>query len=245
MGRELQKKKRRAGRKPVRQSNKTKKILNPRGNNIIAENWDKKATLSQNYRRLGLVSRLRAPTGGVESPLDKSSIAALRAAHSAADVASSSPFAIERTEKAIISEVKVERDASGKIIRVIRPGGENPLNDPLRPLENDSDEEGVVTELDDGSYKKNKKRREEHEEWGGIHDGEDEGMTDVVRELVEQVRNPAPKRPRHLSDREAEWLEKLIAKHGDDTRAMARDAKLNPMQQTAADIARRLKKLNA
>ncbi|KAM3543874.1 hypothetical protein ARSEF1564_003211 [Beauveria bassiana] len=92
MGRELQKKKRRAGRKPVRQSNKTKKILNPRGNNIIAENWDKKATLSQNYRRLGLVSRLRAPTGGVESPLDKSSIAALRAAHSAADAASSSPL---------------------------------------------------------------------------------------------------------------------------------------------------------
>lgn len=39
MGRELQKKKRRSGRMPIRQSNKTKKILNPRGNNIIADNW--------------------------------------------------------------------------------------------------------------------------------------------------------------------------------------------------------------
>ncbi|OAQ95767.1 hypothetical protein LLEC1_00378 [Akanthomyces lecanii] len=148
MGRELQKKKRRSGRQPIRQSNKTKKILNPRGNNIIADNWDKKSTLSQNYRRLGLVSRLRAPTGG-------------------------------------------------------------------------------------------------HEEWGGIVDARhDDGMTDVVRGLVEQARNPAPKRARHLSEREAEWLHKLVARHGDDTRAMARDARLNPMQQTAADIARRLKKLN-
>lgn len=39
MGRELQKKKRRSGRAVVRQSNKTKKILNPRGNSIIAKNW--------------------------------------------------------------------------------------------------------------------------------------------------------------------------------------------------------------
>lgn len=39
MGRELQKKKRRSGRQPIRQSNTTKKILNPRGNNIVADNW--------------------------------------------------------------------------------------------------------------------------------------------------------------------------------------------------------------
>lgn len=202
--------------------------------------------MSQNYRRLGLVSRLRAPTGGVEGRLDKSSIAALQAAHSAADAASSSPFAIDTTEKAIISEAKVERDASGKIIRVIRGAVENPLNDPLRHLDDAEGEEAdVITELDDGSYKKNKKGKEEHEEWGGIMDVADEGMTDVVRELVEQARNPAPKKARHLSEREAEWLGKLVAKHGEDTRAMARDAKLNPMQQTAADIARRLKKLSA
>jgi hypothetical protein len=39
MGRELQKKKRRSGRQPIRQSNRTKKILNPRGNDAIAKNW--------------------------------------------------------------------------------------------------------------------------------------------------------------------------------------------------------------
>ncbi|OAA72537.1 nucleolar protein 16 [Cordyceps fumosorosea ARSEF 2679] len=243
MGRELQKKKRRSGRMPVRQSNKTKKILNPRGNNIIADNWDKKATMSQNYRRLGLVSRLRAPTGGVEGRLDQTSVAALQAAHSAADAVSRNPFAIDTTEKAVITEARVERDASGKIIRVVRD--DNPLKDPLRHLdEDDEDGDQVVTELDGGGYVKNRKSREEHEEWGGIVDV-DEGTTDVVRELVEQARNPAPKKARHLSEREAEWLSRLVARHGDDTRAMARDPKLNPMQQTAADIARRLKKLNA
>lgn len=39
MGRELQKKKRRSGRPAIRQSNTTKKILNPRGNSVIAKNW--------------------------------------------------------------------------------------------------------------------------------------------------------------------------------------------------------------
>lgn len=39
MGRELQKKKRRSSRNPVRQLNRSKKILNPRGSVVIAENW--------------------------------------------------------------------------------------------------------------------------------------------------------------------------------------------------------------
>lgn len=39
MGREIQKKKRRSGRQPIRQSNKPKRPLNPLGNSIIAKNW--------------------------------------------------------------------------------------------------------------------------------------------------------------------------------------------------------------
>lgn len=39
MGREIQKKKRRSGRQPIRQSNKPKNPLNPLGNSIIAKNW--------------------------------------------------------------------------------------------------------------------------------------------------------------------------------------------------------------
>lgn len=39
MGREIQKKKRRSNRQPIRQSNQRKKALNPLGNSIIARNW--------------------------------------------------------------------------------------------------------------------------------------------------------------------------------------------------------------
>jgi len=39
MGRELQKKKRRSSKHPVRQSQKPKKAPNPLGNSIIAKNW--------------------------------------------------------------------------------------------------------------------------------------------------------------------------------------------------------------
>ncbi|TFB04090.1 hypothetical protein CCMA1212_003914 [Trichoderma ghanense] len=222
MGRELQKKKRRSGRPPVRQSNRTKKILNPRGNSVIAKNWDKNETLAQNYRRLGLLARLKTPTGGTEKKLSSEPSAP------ATTSSKPDPFAITTTEKALLSEAKVERDAAGNIVRVLGRKA-NPLNDPLAELDSDSGDE---QDGDDG------------EEWGGIND-DGVGTTDVVKSLIEEAKNPAPPKVRYLSERETEWLETLVAKYGDDTRAMARDIKLNPMQQTAADIAKRLKKLKA
>ncbi|KAL6902507.1 ribosome biogenesis protein Nop16 [Trichoderma evansii] len=228
MGRELQKKKRRSGRSVVRQSNKTKKILNPRGNSVIAKNWDKKETLAQNYRRLGLLARLKTPTGGTEKLLSKTSsqdetaAAALRAAKS-------DPFAISSiAELGALSEAKVERDSEGNIVRVISRRA-NPLNDPLNEHDTDSEAEDEYADA---------------EEWGGIND-DGVGTTDVVKSLIEEAKNPAAPKIRYQSEGEREWLEKLVAKHGDDTRAMARDIKLNPMQQTASNIAKRLKKFKA
>ncbi|KAH7152124.1 ribosome biogenesis protein Nop16 [Dactylonectria estremocensis] len=219
MGRELQKKKRRSGRQPVRQSNKTKKILNPRGNLTIAKNWNKDETLSQNYRRLGLLARLKAPTGGTEKQLG-----AVTTRTSVND-----PFAIISVENAVVSEARVERDADGKIIRILGHARPNPLNDLLNDLDEDSDME------DGGDASKG------NEEWGGIQDDPED--TDVIKALLEQSRAPVVKTPRHQSGREREWLDAMVAKHGDDTVAMAKDRKLNPMQQTAADIAKRIRKL--
>ncbi|GAO16863.1 uncharacterized protein UV8b_06876 [Ustilaginoidea virens] len=216
MGRELQKKKRRSNRQPVRQSNRTKKILNPRGNSVIAQNWDKKATLAQNYQRLGLLARLKAPTGGTEKKLGA------RLGASKDD-----PFAIASVGRAVVSEAKVERDADGRIVRILGTADAkpNPLGDPLNGPDSGSDS---------------------GDEWGGIAEREareDDGTTDVVKALIEESHNPAPRVARHQSDAEREWLGRLVAKHGSDTGAMARDLKLNPMQQTARDIARRLRKL--
>ncbi|KAF4950381.1 hypothetical protein FSARC_13215 [Fusarium sarcochroum] len=216
MGRELQKKKARSGRQPVRQLNRSKKILNPRGNDAIAKNWNKKETLSQNYRRLGLVARLKAPAGGTEKKLGATTTRAYP----------NDPFSIATIENAVVSEARVERDADGKIIRILGQAKPNPLNDPLNDLDNESDAEGAA----------------EGDEWGGIED--DPEATDVVKTLLEQSRQPDLPKKRHQSSREKEWLDKLVAKYGDDTAAMAKDRKLNPMQQTASDIAKRLRKLN-
>ncbi|KAF9912901.1 Nucleolar protein 16 [Linnemannia zychae] len=47
-------------------ANKHKRKVNVIGNKIIRENWDKKATLRQNYARLGLLPSLNGVTGGIE-----------------------------------------------------------------------------------------------------------------------------------------------------------------------------------
>ncbi|KAI0004009.1 ribosome biogenesis protein Nop16 [Xylariaceae sp. FL0662B] len=228
MGRDLQKRKRRSSRPAVRQpsSAKSKRLLNPLGNNIIAQNWDKKATTTQNYRRLGLVSRLRAPTGGVEPQ-----------ARSRPQTKPGDPFAIDRGSGAVVSEVRVERDANGRIVRVLdsynSKSDDNPLGDPLNALDSDVEDGGG-----DGDA----------EERGGFEgEGEGEGAdgkhkNGVVEQLLEEANWPRVKKPRTQSSREVEWLRGLVRRHGDDTAAMARDRVMNPMQQTEADIARRIRK---
>ncbi|KAF2970024.1 hypothetical protein GQX73_g3539 [Xylaria multiplex] len=220
MGRELQKRKRRSSRPATRQpSSNRSKLTNPLGNSIIARNWNKKETTMQNYRRLGLVSRLRAPTGGVEPKLRPGT----------ASKPKKDPFAIHGVKDASAAEVRVERDEDGKIVRVVstqrKPA--NPLNDPLAELDTDSEAESGD---DDGG--------DNAEEWGGFSEEQNE----IVRQLEGEANRPVEKKLRTASTREAEWLQSLIDRHGDDTAAMARDRKLNPMQQTAADIARRIRK---
>lgn len=79
-----------------------------------------------------------------------------------------------------------------------------------------------------------------------MQNGEAEGAgiidtrTPVVRML--ESMQPAPKRERQQSDREKEWVERLVQKYGTDYKKMERDRKLNPMQQTAADIRKRVEK---
>ncbi|KAI1391083.1 ribosome biogenesis protein Nop16 [Hypoxylon trugodes] len=225
MGRELQKRKRRSSRPAIRQpssSMKTKRLLNPRGNDLVAKNWNKTETTSQNYRRLGLVARLKAPTGGIEPT------AASRQQKSR-PTKPADPFAIAQPTGAVFSEARVERDENGRIIRVLdgfSKRRDNPLNDPLNDLESGSDED--------------EEDEEEAEEWGGIEEtGADTG---IFSQLESEANRPVIKKVRTQSKREIEWLQGLVDKYGDDTKAMARDRKLNPMQQTEADISKRIRK---
>lgn len=138
------------------------------------------------------------------------------------------PLAVTPTSGtgAAFRSVKVERDADGKIVRVLRK--DNPLNDPLNDIESGSDdEEDEEEEVESAKAKKNSNSGEE-------------GATRVVDLLEAEASRPTEAHKRHQSQQEREWLGRLVARHGDDTAAMARDLKLNPMQQTAANIRKRL-----
>ncbi|KAL9132174.1 MAG: hypothetical protein Q9217_000108, partial [Psora testacea] len=48
------------------------------------------------------------------------------------------------------------------------------------------------------------------------------------------------KGPRKQSQREVEWIEQLVERWGEDVAGMARDRRLNPMQQSEGDLRRRI-----
>ncbi|POS85413.1 hypothetical protein EPUL_003069 [Erysiphe pulchra] len=220
MGRELQKKKRRSSNPKIRLKPKSKK-LNILGNSIIAANWDHKKTLSQNYRQLGLTSRLNSTTGGVEklrpgTQSHSSTISKLK-------ISNSIPKNIEP------SEARVERDPlSGKILRVIH---EKSKSNPLKDLISSDDEF------------EEEKRNKSH----SLKSNFENSITknNVIRQLEEQASCVPEKKVRQPSEREQVWIQSLIARYGDDFEKMARDSKLNPMQQTSADIRRRIEKWKA
>lgn len=130
----------------------------------------------------------------------------------------------------------MERDEDGKIVRVIHSGGSkkraNPLNDPLNEMSSDDEDEEMGEDEWDGL--------EEEEET--VTKGKDDISSKVVAELEDLAAREKKKEPRKQSAREKEWVERLVTKYGDDVRAMSRDRRLNPMQQTEPDIARRVKK---
>lgn len=139
--------------------------------------------------------------------------------------------AVKLASKIELGETRVERDPeTGKILRVIREDDEfevagrkqrrtNPLNDPLNVLE-DAEDEALAA--------------------GSVP------ASDVVRQLERQADTEGvtvkAKKPRHQSKREEEWITRLIEKHGENFIAMARDRKLNPMQQSEGDLRRRINK---
>ncbi|EAQ90499.1 hypothetical protein CHGG_02434 [Chaetomium globosum CBS 148.51] len=179
MGRELQKRKRRSSRAKVTMPNRRKKALNPFGNDIIAKAWNKKETLSQNYTRFGLVAKLGKATGGA-APSNRSTLST-----------PTDPLAAAAADRAHgllrVGEVRVERDADGRITRVVRD--ENPLGDPLNAL--DSDDEGEAGMQLRREQAQAQARRAGYEEWSGFGDaggaeGEGEGERPEVLRALER-----------------------------------------------------------
>lgn len=206
---------------------------------------DRNLTLMQNYRRLGLTSRLNAPTGGTEQkiprprcndPVDSEEDAPARN-----DVDGLAIKGNREVKKLMPTEARVERDPeTGRILRVIRPGSDSEV------FENGSMER-KKRRLDDPL---NSESGSENERATATDPPQARGRqpaTGVIAALEAQAEEEAAqlarkKRPRQQSQREEEWIAGLVEKYGDNIAAMARDRRLNPMQQTEADIARRVRK---
>lgn len=183
-----------------------------------------------------MTSKLNAPAGGIEKK---------SAANSNDDGSGSTDsfhaLVKKRSTTLQPTEARVERDPkTGKILRVIRDEEDdgmveiagrkrrrdNPLDDPLEEMP-DAD---VLADFDANAN-------------GGVPLSSNPIVAELEMEAARQEEALKNKKPRHQSKREGEWLDRLVEKYGDDTQAMARDRRLNPMQQTAADISRRLRKL--
>ncbi|KAF3308799.1 Nucleolar protein 16 [Orbilia oligospora] len=115
-------------------------------------------------------------------------------------------------------------------------------------------QEARITRGEDGSilkveYSKNLL----YDTLGGDDDDDDderetpsglETETDLVRALKHRATLEV-KTERLQSDRETDWVQRLVAKHGDDYQAMFWDKELNIRQQSIGDIKRRIKKWQA
>lgn len=170
--------------KLTKRTGDSKKRVNIKGSAIIAAHWDKKQTLSQNYKRLGLVANpnINPSSGGVEKLYPDAPKAELTD---------------DNGLKA--NEAIIRRDADGNVTEVIY---------------------STINEAAESAGPE---------------------KTDVVKEL-EQRATEAKITPREASNAEVIWLQKIVEKYGQDYTRAARDKKLNPMQQTAANIKKRVQK---
>ena len=219
MARPRQKKKNKSPLPRIRQKPNSKRI-NIQSNPIVAASWDKSLTLSQNYRRLGLSARLNSSSGGIEPLLAK---AAEDDSDSAPKVKEASdPFLIsgQGKPKSEIGCVKVIRDAEGRITGIFREGNEEEERGRRNPLGD------LVTDLED-----------KEAEQARIMMGKGAGIVPKLEEASRLAKKP---KKRKQSQREAEWIQRLVERWGDDFRAMVRDQKLNPMQQSEGDLKRRV-----
>lgn len=166
-----------------RTGDKLKKVQ-IKGSAIIAANWDKKQTLQQNYKRLGLVANpnINPSSGGVEKLYPEAP-------------------KVERVDERGLkaNEAIIKRDEQGNVTEIIYSS--------------------VSDKVEVGTREK----------------------TETVKAL-EQRALEGKHTPREASIGETEWLKRITEKYGDDYARAARDKKLNPMQQTAANIKKRVRK---
>ncbi|KAL8852187.1 MAG: hypothetical protein Q9221_002897 [Calogaya cf. arnoldii] len=242
MGRELQKKKNKSSLNKVKHKPKSKK-LNLKANPIVATNWNKSQTLSQNYRRLGLVSKLNPRAGGIE--LSASNIVAPGARKE--DLKDSLAIQNVNSVTLVPGTARIVRDEKGSVVKVVHEGEDGKRKSERvwrgRKLVDELGSDGSEDEDGDGGGRRSQHdlHMDKNNDEEVVRDGTG-GNGEVVTQLAELASMAGEKkRPRKQSKLEEEWVERLVGKYGDDVRAMVRDRNLNPMQQSQGDIAKRIR----
>ena len=146
-------------------------------------------------------------------------------------------------------KARIIRDENGNVVKVVHEGGDSGGKRKVervwagRRLVNElggDDDEEEDQEDDGGGGGGNTQHNLMVDNGGVISSGNDGGR--VVPQLAQLASMEGEKkRPRKQSRREEEWVERLVEKYGDDVGKMVRDRKLNPMQQSHGDIAKRVK----
>lgn len=140
---------------------------------------------------------------------------------------------------------RIVRDEKGKVVRVLYHDREDEGKG-KKEREREWRGRRLVDELGDDDEDDGVEGTQHEIFTGGIDDEEEEEVVGngngVVRQLAMAARRGEKKKGgRKQSQREEEWVERLVGRYGDDVERMARDRKLNPMQQSPSDIARRVK----
>ena len=170
--------------------------------------------MEYSYKRLGLAIKLNKPTGGVEKPFSTTSTTNTTTTTTASAVGSFPATTTLTSPAAPLApgEARIVRDADGNITNIIYG----------------ATGEARLDQLEEASA-------------APQHGQGDEHTTDVVKALMERA-GRGVKVQRTQSEREREWIERLVARYGDDYAAMCRDRKLNPYQQSEGDIRKRVGK---
>ncbi|KAB5595734.1 Ribosome biogenesis protein Nop16 [Ceratobasidium theobromae] len=229
----------------VKQSRRAKKNLRKqpavKGSKLLQEAWDKKKTVRQNYEALGLVHTLNPiAQGGVEKDLSHPKVEPVPARISPKPPSKLVPQGhgrIIRDERGVVLRVELpdtEQDP-GTSHTKSRGGEQGVWGDAM----DDSDEEAKrMIPLDASTWVKiGKNTLEQDSIPTGLGINQMKGKRELVTAL-EKLSAPTAKAQRHASMHELAWLRDLVAVHGRDVDAMARDLKRNVWQKTLGEIKR-------
>ncbi|KAI8334330.1 ribosome biogenesis protein Nop16 [Chlamydoabsidia padenii] len=135
-----------SGKKNTRRTADKRRKITFKGNEYVKANWNKKETLIQNYRRLGLLTNLNGKSaGGVEVfyPEKKTEPIEQDEDMTPTDLKELTEADIEQLKKTLRpDEGLIQRDDEGNIIQIItgeRPSHNDILDAPIVPVEAKTD----------------------------------------------------------------------------------------------------------